>query len=97
MAIAVVQEWRQDPGDRSTTNYDALTERLRAGAPIDGLRVHAAGFFPEGFRIFEVWDSQAHFDRFVSDRLMPLLAEVGATDAPQPETEVYELSAFEIP
>jgi hypothetical protein len=97
MAIAVVQEWRQDPADRSTTNYDALTDRLRGGDPIDGLRVHTAGFFAGGFRIFEVWDSQAHFDRFVSDRLMPLLAEVGATDAAQPETEVYELSAFEIP
>ena len=95
MAVAVVQEWRQDGTDRSTTNYDALRARLREGDPIDGLLVHAAGFFGEGFRIFEVWESREQFQRFVDDRLMPLVGQIGAGEAPQPETSVYELHSFE--
>lgn len=94
MAVAVVQEWRQDVTDRSTTNYDALTARLQRGDPIDGRLVHAAGFTPAGFRIFEVWESEEQFHRFVRDRLVPLLADLGAGEAPQPETELYELHAF---
>ena len=94
MAVAVVQEWRQDVSDRSTTNYDALTERLQQGEAIDGRLVHTAGFSSSGFRIFEVWESEEQFHRFVRDRLVPLLADLGAADAAQPETEVYELHAF---
>src|ERR1051325_9858655 len=85
MAIAVVQEWPGDEGDRSTPNYDSLTERLQAGEPIDGLLVHAAGFSGQGFRIFEVWESEEHFQRFVRDRLMPLVGEVVEPGAAQPE------------
>ena len=97
MAIAVVQDWREEVTDRATPNYDALTERLRAEGPIDGLLVHAAGFSPHGFRIFEVWESQEHFERFMRDRLGPLIAEVATGDSRQPETEVYELHSFVAP
>jgi len=97
MAIAVVQEWRQEVTDRATPNYDAITQRLQAAGPIDGLLVHAAGFYAHGFRIFEVWETQEHFDRFLRDRLGPLIADVSGADAAQPETEVYELHAFATP
>ena len=82
---------------RSTPHYDAITERLRAESPIDGLRVHTAGFYPQGFRIFEVWEAQEHFERFLRDRLGPLIGEVGGGDAAQPETKVHELHAFVAP
>jgi hypothetical protein len=94
MAIAVVQEWHMEVTDRATPNYDAITERLQAEGPIDGLRVHTAGFFTHGFRIFEVWESREHFERFMRDRLVPLIQEVASSDSRQPQTEVYELHAF---
>jgi hypothetical protein len=97
MAIAVVQDWPGDGSDRSTTNYDTLTERLRAQGPIDGLLVHTAGFFGGGFRIFEVWESEGHYQAFLRDRFLPLLAESVPAAAAQPETDVYELHAFQIP
>jgi hypothetical protein len=95
MAIAVVQEWREDETDRSTKNYDAINERLGAEEnPPDGMLVHTAGFFGQGFRIFDVWESEEQFQRFLSERLMPIVGEVAGPDAAQPETTIYELHAF---
>jgi hypothetical protein len=79
MAVAFVQEFDVDPGgDRSTTNYDHVMERvdLAANSP-DGLIVHTAGFDEDGgvFRIFDVWDSQAQAERFIEERLQPILAD----------------------
>jgi hypothetical protein len=92
VAVAIVQDWIEEETDRSTTNYDAITERLMAqNEPIDGLRMHTAGFTGKGFRIFEVWDSQAQFDRFLADRLMPLVMEQQGSDPTPPTMTVYEL------
>src|SRR4051794_14378100 len=42
--------------------------RLASGTP-DGYCMHAAGATPDGgFRIFEVWESRADFDRFAKER-----------------------------
>jgi hypothetical protein len=95
MAVAVVQDWPEDETDRSTTNYDAMSERLQArGAPPAGLLVHTAGFTGNGFRIFEVWESREDFERFIEEVLMPLVNEVAGADARQPELTVYELHNF---
>lgn len=93
MAVAIVQDWIEEETDRSTTNYDAISEKLTAqNEPIDGLLVHTAGFTGKGFRIFEVWDSQEQFDRFLEDRLMPLVMEQqGGSDPTPPTMTVYEL------
>jgi hypothetical protein len=95
MPVAVVQDWVEDETDRSTTNYDAISERLQAqDQPPAGLLVHTGGFTGNGFRIFEVWESQADFDRFVEGTLMPIVQEIGATGAQQPQVTSYELHGF---
>jgi hypothetical protein len=95
MAIAVVQDWVEEETDRSTTNYDAISERLQTqGAPPAGLLVHTAGFTGNGFRIFEVWESREDYERFLNDRLMPLIQEVASSDQRDPQTTVYELHGF---
>jgi hypothetical protein len=92
MPVAIVQDWIEEETERSTTNYDAVSERLREGAmPPDGMLVHAAGFTGQGFRIFEVWETREHFDRFLAERLMPLLAEHAPADAAPPQLTVYEV------
>jgi hypothetical protein len=92
MAVAVVQDWIEEETDRSTTNYDAISERLQAqGQPPAGLLVHTAGFTGNGFRIFEVWESREDYERFVEERLMPLIQEVAAADDRQPQQTIYEL------
>jgi hypothetical protein len=96
VALAIIQEWIEPETDRSTTNYDAISEKLSQQEPPDGLRVHSAGYTGNGFRIFEIWDSRAQYDRFLSDRLMPMIMEQGGGDQPpaQPTMTVYELHNY---
>jgi hypothetical protein len=94
MAIAVVQDWVEEETDRSTTNYDAIHERVIAGGPIPGALVHTAGFTGNGFRIFEVWESREDFERFTKDRLMPILQKIAPGDDREPQTAVYELHNY---
>jgi hypothetical protein len=95
VAVAIVQDWIEPETDRSTTNYDAISDKLGDQEPIAGLRVHSAGWTGNGFRIFEIWDSKEHYDRFLEDRLMPMLQEQGGGDpGPAPTMTVYELHSY---
>jgi hypothetical protein len=91
MAVAYVHEF--DVGaDRSTTNYDAITERMRLTEnPVDGLILHAAGFDGGKFRMFDVWASPEFARRFEHERLMPAIREVVRDGAASPATRSYEL------
>jgi hypothetical protein len=95
MAVAVVQDWAEEETDRSTENYDAISERLRAqSSPSSGLLVHTAGFTGHGFRIFEVWESREDFERFTQEVLMPIVSEIAGSDSRMPDLTVYELHDF---
>ena len=52
-------------------SWDAYSERVEViGAPLpEGLLVHVAGPTDEGFRMIEVWESQAAWERFRDERL----------------------------
>jgi hypothetical protein len=94
VAYAHITEF--DSGDdRSTTNYDALSERLSGQGRPEGLIHHSAGFDDNGvFRIYEAWQSAEHRQRFVEERLEPILAEgpVDMTRTAPPSREYgYEL------
>ena len=93
MPVAVVQEWAE--GGNDTANYDAIHEKLMAADTMpDGFLVHTAGATPDGgFRVFEVWESGAHFQAFVEERLMPILKELG-TQGPEPTVTTYELHEY---
>jgi quinol monooxygenase YgiN len=92
MPVAVVQDWAD--GGRDTTSYDAIHERVMASGAPEGCRMHSAGATPDGgFRIFEVWESQDHFDRFVQERLMPIMKEIGVGGDP-PSVTSYELREY---
>ena len=93
MPVAFIQEFPID--DRSTTNYDAIAAKLGGAAPEGGL-IHTAGFDDDAgvFRIFDVWETREHGERFMQERLQPLLAEIMASrpDLPPPTREGwYEL------
>ena len=89
MAYAYITEF--DSGDdRSTTNYDALNRRISEDGQPEGLIYHCAGFDDNGvFRSFEAWQSREHRQRFLEERLQPLMAEGPAdptrTDPPNHE------------
>ena len=72
------------------TFYTRITDGL-GEAPPEGLVVHLAIERAEGgLRYIDVWESEAHWDRFVEERLHPvvhgLLSEVfGEHLPPEPE------------
>jgi len=97
MAVAFIQEFQVEAGNRSTANYDAVAARLSGVRP-DGLLIHTAGFDDAAgvFRIFDVWESREQAQRFIDEQLMPVVNELAAgqpDDAggpPDRETD-YEL------
>lgn len=99
MAIAFVQEFSIQDGDTSTTNYDGVVAELGLqGNDVDGLIAHTAGFDHDRsvFRIFDVWESREAGQRFIDERLMPIVerlaAEAGEGNFDPPSVEYwYEL------
>jgi hypothetical protein len=91
MAISLVQEFEVAEDDRSTTNYDSVSERLNIRAdPPQGLIVHTAGFTGKGaFRIDDVWDSVADWETFRDGRLAEALKPMMESGEGSPPTTVY--------
>jgi hypothetical protein len=96
-----MQEWPIQDGDTSTTNYDAVSAELNLQQAPDGLLLHTAGFDHDSgvFRIFDVWESRAQADAFMTERLNPIIermmgeaAESGDDSFTPPTREAwYEL------
>ncbi len=83
MAVAYVQEF--PIGDRTTTNYDFMAEKVGQG-PFDGLIAHTAGFDDQAgvFRILDVWETREHAERFLAEQIQPLV-EQGPQAFPNPD------------
>lgn len=79
MAIAFMQEFTIVDGDTSTTNYDAVVAKLdlQGDAP-QGLLLHSAGFDTDAgvFRIFDVWQTREDGERFMRERLEPIIGSM---------------------
>ncbi len=87
MAIAYIQEFEIKNNDTSTTNYDAIVAELDLRDRPDGLLIHTAGFDHDAgvFRIFDVWTTREHGERFIADRLNPILEPRIAAAAENPD------------
>ena len=84
MAVAYVQEFAIENDNFSTANYDWAKEQI-GDAPIEGLIVHTAGFDKGAgvFRIMDVWESKEQADRFMKERIHPMM-EQGRDALPDP-------------
>ena len=85
MAIGVLFEF---PGV-TQAQYDAVLKKLTNGRtlkalsdwPAAGVLAHVAGPTPNGWRVVDVWESEAHLMKFAGI-LMPILKELGFPDVP---------------
>ena len=91
MAYGILLEFDSSVGK---TQYDAVNEKLGidmskhgAGEWPDGLFSHAGGTTPDGFIVYEVWESKAKQEAWMGGALG---AALGAVGVPQPSkvTEV---------
>jgi hypothetical protein len=83
----------QKASETGWDEYVGVARLLESPAP-DGLVYHAAGLQENGnWQSVTVWDSEADFDRFRDERLMPAVREVlgdELADAGPPPTEWFE-------
>jgi hypothetical protein len=86
MAIAYVQEFEIQNGDTSTTNYDAVAAALDLQDTPAGLLIHTAGFDHDAgvFRIFDVWETREQGEKFINDRLNPIVEPMAAAAMQDP-------------
>jgi hypothetical protein len=86
-----IQEFEVAEDDLSTTNYDGVNERLSADTdPPEGLLVHTAGFTGTGlFRIADVWESEADWERFRDGRLAEAMKPMMESGDGTPPTVEY--------
>ena len=67
--------------------YDAIMKEMKLyenkGTWPDGIISHVAGATPDGWCVLDVWESQAHFDKFFAGRLKPAFDKVGGMPMPQ--------------
>ncbi len=97
MAVAFIQEFKLTD-DRSTTNYDAVNERLTANqeAP-EGLVIHFAGFDEDAgvFRIIDVWKTREQGQAYLDEKVMPAVRAILGEDlsggTPPAREGFYEL------
>jgi hypothetical protein len=83
MAIAYLQEFEIQDGDTSTKNYDAVVAALDVQDPPDGLLIHTAGFDHGAgvFRILDVWETREQGEKFINERLNPIIEPMAAAAA----------------
>jgi hypothetical protein len=98
MAIMQIQEFEVEDDDRSTTNYDGVSERLNVDAdPPAGLIVHTAGFTGKGvFRIADVWESEGDWEAFRDGRLAEALKPMMESGEGSPPTVQYSYGLHDV-
>jgi quinol monooxygenase YgiN len=87
MAVVVIQDF-----ESTREEYDQVVEKLDAESnPPEGVIVHTGMDLGGGkMRVVDVWESREAYEKFVQERLGPIIAEV-APDAQQPEIEFHEV------
>ena len=82
--------------------YDAMHARLvdLTGGKADGLLVHVARATETGFQIVDVWESKEQFERYQTELIGPLLAEMTGADGPPgaaPVVTEFEVRGLVVP
>ena len=88
MAIAVFMQSQE----MTAEGYDAVNEKLGEDPP-EGILARTAGAVDDGFRVYSVWESKEHYERFREERLLPAVREAIGEDAASgpSNAEIYEL------
>ena len=95
MAIGVLMTM---PGVKQE-QYEQVNQKMFGHSPMDpseapdGLVLHSAGPIPDGWYVYDVWESKEQFDRFVQDQVGPAVQEVMG-GAMGPEPQYFEIASL---
>jgi hypothetical protein len=83
MAVGLILEFKGSTLDQ----YDQIVEKMDLGGKVPpGAIFHWVAATDDGWRVIDVWEDRATFDKFAEEKIGPISAEVGA---PQPEITEY--------
>ena len=92
MAVGI----RQKFSGGTQANYDAAHAVMEIDTdPPEGMIVHSAGPVDGGWGVIDYWESREAFDKFVQERLMPLLHGLGDRGFPNPP-DVHEFAVHNL-
>jgi hypothetical protein len=80
--------------------YEQVTAKMFGHYPMepsespDGLIVHTAGPVPDGWYVYDIWESPQHFQRFGEERVGPAMQEVMGAGGPGPEPQFFEITGL---
>ena len=57
----------------------------------DGCLMHSAGPMPNGWYVYDIWESPEHFQRFGEEQVGPAMAEVVGGGGPPPQPEFFPI------
>jgi hypothetical protein len=79
--------------------YDAVhaAVRRRTGDAADGLLVHVGRATDRGFEVLEIWQSREQYERFTTEVLGPVLAELPGQPDQQPDVVEFEPRGLTVP
>jgi hypothetical protein len=79
MAVAMLMEW----AGVTPEQYEEARRRVAWETDVPaGAIFHAARFTDAGITVGDVWESEADFNRFAEERLMPAVREIGIEGDP---------------
>jgi hypothetical protein len=87
MAVALILEFKGATLDQ----YDEVVEKMNLGGKTaPGGLSHWVTATEDGFRVTDVWEDRATFDKFAEEKIGPISAEVGMPNPPEiTEYEVH--------
>lgn len=80
--------------------YEQTNRRIFGHYPIaqpdapEGLVVHSAGPVPEGWYVYDIWDSKEDFQRFGRERIEPAVRAVTGRDFHEQDIQFFEVASF---
>jgi quinol monooxygenase YgiN len=88
MTVALILDF---PGS-SRQQYDEVIDTMDLGGRMaPGGVFHAAGPYQDGWRVIDVWEDMAHFERFRDEQIAPVTAAAGMSPPQVRAIEVAEL------
>ena len=91
MSVAIVMNFKGGTPEQ----YDQVIERMGfepGGAGASGGLFHWVTMTGDGIRVTDVWETAEQFQRFVDERLMPAVKEIGIEG--EPEVRLYPVQAI---
>ena len=92
MATVMLMHWPEVSIDQ----YEQARKEINwEGNVPPGAKFHVAWMGKDGFHVLDLWESQADFERFTQERLMPGVQKIGIQG--QPKVEFFDAHAIFAP